>query len=213
LVDIFDEVDEDLRADKARDLAKRYGGVVVVVAVVIVLAVAGWQGWRWWQNKHDLAAASQYIAAQTAADAKTSDAQTLMEQVARTAPAGYQSLARLRLAAMKAETGDLPGAVAIWDRIASDSSVDPLLRDVATLVSVLRQIDAADPALLEARLKPMAAPDNPFHALASEQIALLDLRQGRVDAAKTTLRLLSQDAAAPNGVRNRAGGLLARLGG
>lgn len=213
MVDIFDEVDEDLRADRARDLAKRYGGVVVVVAIVIVLAVAGWQGWRWWQNKQDLAAASQYIAAQTAADAKTSDAQTLMEQVARTAPAGYQSLARLRLAAMKADTGDLPGAVTIWDRIASDSSADPLLRDVATLVSVLRQIDAADPAVLEARLKPLAAPDNPFHALAFEQMALLDLRQGRVDAAKTTLRLLSQDAAAPNGVRNRAGGLLARLGG
>ena len=41
----------------------------------------------------------------------------------------------------------------------------------------------------------------------------LDLRQGHADAARTTLRLLSQDTTAPNGVRNRAGGLLARLGG
>ena len=213
MVDIFDEVDEDLRADKARDLAKRYGGAVVALALVIVLAAAVWQGWRWWQNKQDLAAAGDYIAAQSAVDAKNADAQSLLEQVGRTAPAGYQALARLRLAALKADAGDLPGAVAIWDRIAGDGSVDPLLRNVATLVAVLRQSDSADPAQLQLLLKPMAAPDSPWHAMASEQLALLDLRQGHLDAAKVTLRLLLQDSTVPNGVRNRVGGLLAQLGG
>lgn len=213
MVDIFDEVDEDLRADKARALAKRYGGLVAIVALVIVVAAAAWQGWHWWQEKQDFAAATQYIAAQNAADAKAIDAATLLEQVGRTAPAGYQALAGLRLAALRADAGDLPGAIAIWDRIAADGSIDPLLRDVATLAAVLHQIDAADPARLQAQLKPLVAPENPWHAMALEQMALLDLRQGHTDAARTSLRLLSQDTTAPNGVRNRAGGLLARLGG
>ncbi len=212
MVDIFDEVDEDLRADKARDLVKRYGGMVAAVALVIVLAAAAWQGWRWWQARQDLAAAAQYIVAQSAADARAPDAQSLLEQVGRTAPSGYQVLARLRLAASRADAGDLAGAVAIWDRLAADSSVDPLLRDLATMEAMLRQSDTGDPATLQARLKPLAAPDNPWHAMALEQLALLDLRQGHADAARTTLRLLSQDTTAPNGVRNRAGGLLARLG-
>ena len=67
-------------------------------------------------------------------------------------------------------------------RSPSDSSADPLLRDLASLLWALHEIDSGDPALLEARLKPLADPNNPWHALAEEQLALLDLRQGQTDA-------------------------------
>jgi hypothetical protein len=69
------------------------------------------------------------------------------------------------------------------------------------------------PRLLESRLKPLAAPGNAWRALAREQLALLDLRQGRTDAAKTQLQVLSVDPTAPNGVRARASALLERAGG
>ena len=36
VVDIFDEVEEDLRAERAQQLLKRYGGLIVAVLVVIV---------------------------------------------------------------------------------------------------------------------------------------------------------------------------------
>ncbi len=39
-----------------------------------------------------------------------------------------------------------------------------------------------------------------------------DLRQGNTDAARDTLKRLAQDVTAPDGVRGRANGLLARLG-
>ena len=65
----------------------------------------------------------------------------------------------------------------------------------------------------EARLKALANPDNPWHALAQEQLALLDLRQGKTDQAKTALRRLAEDAGAPSGVRGRASALLGRMGG
>ena len=44
--DIFAEVDEELRADKAQQMLKKYGAVLIAAAVVVVLAVAGWQAWR-----------------------------------------------------------------------------------------------------------------------------------------------------------------------
>jgi hypothetical protein len=81
------------------------------------------------------------------------------------------------------------------------------------LQSALHQIDKGDPAAVAAQLQPLAAPDNPWHALAEEAQALLDLRQGRTDAARDTLKRLTQDITAPDGVRARANGLLARLGG
>ena len=220
MVDIFDEIDEELRADRAKAMLQRYAGVIIAVALLVVAATAGWQAWRWWQAKQDLIAAQNFLAAMTIADNPGADAATRKQAItdfnaiSASAPAdGYRTLARLRAAALAVQTGDMPGALALWNDIATDSSADPLLRDLATLLWTQHQIDSGDPSLLAARLKPLAAPDNPWRPLAEEQLALLDLRQGRTEAAKTALTRLAGDATAPAGVRGRAADLLARLGG
>jgi hypothetical protein len=221
LVDIFDEVDEELRAERAQQLLKRYGWLIVAVVLLIVGAAAGWQGWRWYEARQDQAAAIQYLTAMNLADATAAGGSAAnrtaaiaeFDKLAGSSPEGYRTLARLRDAALKAEAGDLPGAAAAWDQVATDGSADPLLRDLASLLWASNQIDTGDPALLEARLKALAAPTNAWHALAEEQLALLDMRQGRTDQAKATLRRLADDITAPNGVRGRASGLLNRLGG
>jgi len=220
VVDIFDEVDEELRAERAQQFLKRYGSLIVAGVLVIVGAAAGWQAWHWYEARQDAAAAAEYLTAMNLADptaAGTSEASrtaaiAAFEKLAASAPAGYATLAKLREAALRADSGDLQGGAAVWDQIAGDSSVDPLLRDLASLLWAQHLIDTADPALLEARLKALAAPDNPWRPMAEEQLALLDLRQGKADAAKTTLQRLAADATAPNGVRGRANALLGRLG-
>jgi hypothetical protein len=107
----------------------------------------------------------------------------------------------------------LQGASALWDQVAADGSADPLLRDLASLTWCFYFADKADPALLEGRLKPLAAPGGTWRSLAQEQLALLDLRQGHNDAAVTQLKKLTEDTTAPSGVRSRASALLARVGG
>jgi hypothetical protein len=221
VVDIFDEVDEELRAERAQQLLKRYAGVIVAVALLIVAAAAGWQGWHWYQARRDQAAAAQYLIAMNLANAPaagssaaaSSAAIVEFDRVVATAPEGYRTLARLRAAALKADAGDRQGAAALWDQVAADGSADPLLRDLASLLWASHLIDSADPSLLQDRLKALTAPDNPWHALANEQLALLDMRLGKTDQAKTMLRSLAQDTTAPNGVRGRAESLLNRLGG
>jgi hypothetical protein len=220
VVDIFDEVEEDLRAERAQKLLTRYAGLIVVAGVAIIGAAAGWQGWQWWQAKQDMAAATQFIATMTAADSTLPSATAVrpatiaaFDALAAKAPEGYRTLARLRAAALKAESGDASGAGALWDEVAADQGADPLLRGLASLLWAQHQVDSGDPALVEARLKPLTESGNAWRPLAEEQLALLDLRQGRTEAAKTTLRSLSQDVTAPSGVRGRAGALLGRLGG
>jgi hypothetical protein len=218
VVDIFDEIDEELRADRARAVLRRYGGLIVAAALLVIAGVAGWQAWRWYQAKQDMLAAQKFIAAMTLADsadaASRKTAIADFNAIAASAPAdGYRTLARLRAAALDAQSGSLPAALALWNDIAADQDADPLLRDLATLLWAQHQIDTGDPSLLAARLKPLAAPDNAWRPLAEEQLALLDLRQGKTAAAKTTLIRLAQDLTAPVGVRGRAADLLARLDG
>ena len=221
MVDIFDEVEEELRAERAQKLLKKYGGYIVAAALLIVGAAAGWQAWRWHEARLDAAAATEYLAAMGVADAAVAGtgaanraaAIQAFDKVAAGAPDGYQTLARLRAAATQADAGDLPGALRLWDQVAADGSTDPLLRDLASLMWAGHQIDSGDPSLLEARLKALATPENPWHGLAGEQLALLDVRLGKTDAAKSALRRLAQDTTAPDGVRGRAATLLNRLGG
>ena len=147
------------------------------------------------------------------ADAQRKTALTGFEALTKDAPDGYRTLARLQAAALKADSGDLAGAASLWDQVSADSAADPLLRDLASLLWASRQVDSGDPALLEARLRPLAMPGGAWRSLAQEQLALLLLRQDKTDDAKTAFRKLAEDTTAPAGVRGRSRALLDRLGG
>lgn len=219
MVDIFDEVEEELRAERARRLFKKYGGVMIAAAALIVLAVGAWQVWGWWQGKQDQATATRFITATTIADSAGSDKAKQQEALnqfialAANAPEGYKTLARLRAAALEAQRGNLGNALKLWNEVAADGSAEPLLRDLASLLWAQHQIGSGNPGLVEARLKALDTPNNAWHTLAQEQLAVLDLRQGKKAAARTELRKLTQDVTAPKGVRGRAAGMLAELGG
>jgi hypothetical protein len=215
VVDIFDEVEEDLRAERAKRLLERYAWLLIAVVVAIVGAASGWQLWNRHKNQQDAAVAARYVAAQSALDqpgAAKAGQLAILDKLAADAPEGYRTLARMRAAGLKADAGDVPGALALWNAVAADSNADPLLRDLASLLATDHELDHGDPAQLEARLKPLAELGNPWATLAEEQLAMLDLRQGRVDEARKKLQVLTFDSNTPTGLRARASALLAGLG-
>ncbi len=217
MADIFDEVADDLRADRAKRLAAKYGIWVLLAALLLVAGVAGWQAWRWEQARQSSLVAGSYLSAmrQAAAPEGSPDRAASASELARlaeTAPDGYRTLARLRLAALRADSNDTAGAFVLWDQVAADTGADPLLRGLANLLWVQHSIDAGDPAAIEARLQPLLAQTSPWRTLAQESEALLALRLGRTDQARDLFRQLSADPSSPDGVRARATGLLARLG-
>ncbi len=59
VADIFDEVNEDLRAERAQALLKRYGVLLLAAMLLVVAGAAAWQGWRWWRGKQDMAVATE----------------------------------------------------------------------------------------------------------------------------------------------------------
>jgi hypothetical protein len=225
VVDIFDEVNEDLRAERAQRMLRRYAAPIIAVALLVVIGAGGWEAWRWYSARQDNDAATAFLGAMSLADAlppalpggadaaASAPAIAAFQHVAATAPVGYRTLALLRLAALQAGSGQAQAAASTWDQVAGDGSADPLMRDLANLLWAQQGVDNGDPALVEARLKPLTAPDNAWHQIAQEYMALLDVRTGKIDAAKAILRPLAADFTAPEGLRGRAGGLLDRLGG
>lgn len=221
MADIFDEVREDLRAERAQQLLRRYGVLLVIAAVLVVIGAAGWQAWQWRKREQANDVAVMFLdgmrksappPAGAAATASAGEAIGQFDKIAATGPEGYRTLARLQAASLKANGGDLPGALALWDQISADTQADPLLRDVANLMWVEHQVDSGEPAAIEGRLAPMIGEGNPWRPLALEQQALLSLRTGQDGRARDIFKRLAADPTAPEGVRARAGGLLSRLG-
>jgi hypothetical protein len=215
LSDIFQEVQEDLRAERARQFWRRWGLVLGVIAVGIAAAIGGWQAWRWNEARRADAASIAFAAAQRSVEGENPDfaaAARRFAEIAATAPSGYRILARLRAAALLAEAGDRPGALALWDEVARDPAADELWRGHASLMWALHGIETQEPAALSARLAPLAAEGSPWRASARELQALVALRTGDRPAAERLLRALAEDQAAPEGIRSRARRIMAGLG-
>ena len=211
--DIFDEVQEDLRAEAARRLARRYSGVAVAVLVLILV---GTGAFVWWQNREKEAreaTASRYLAAATSADKIMAGkdgpgAADGLQAIAANGPEGYRTLARLRLAALDWQLGKHPEAVAAWQAVSDDGSAPRLLRDLATLSRLQHQVDGGDPVALRQQAEALTAPDNPWRPMAEQVVALLDIKAGRPAEALAIMQRLSADPLAPAGIREMAGDLM-----
>src|SRR6185437_14528181 len=58
VVDIFDEVDEELREERMQEFLKKYAGLLFAAALLVIGAVGGWKAWGWYEERRDLTAAA-----------------------------------------------------------------------------------------------------------------------------------------------------------
>jgi hypothetical protein len=212
VADVFKEVDEDLRRDNAAKVWKKYAPYIIGTVVAVVLAVAGVQGWRAYDLDRRSKLSDKFATALDAAAAgDTASSQEILSDLSDPASGGYQGLAAFEDARLRAKNGDIDGAIAIWDRLAATSSLGESLQKAAVILSVMNQIDTGDAQSLRQRLEPLTAEGQPYRAAALEMSALLALRQGDKEEARTLYSTLADDRNAPAGTRARATQMLAAL--
>ncbi|MFZ5836311.1 MAG: tetratricopeptide repeat protein [Pseudomonadota bacterium] len=211
--DIFREVEEDVRNARLKALWDSYGILVIGAAIAIVAATALGVYWQDTQRQKREAAASQFLAGEKLLlEGKTADAVQHFAKMAEESPVdGYVLLARLKEAAAKLEAGDSQGAIAAYDMLAADSTLDPLLRAVASFKASLLLFDTASADELKLRLNPLAKDDAPLRHSARELLAHLALRENSPGEARTLFQGLADALDAPRGIRARAAEILQTL--
>ena len=94
--DIFQEVDEEVRRDKAAEFWKKYQNQILAAAVLIVLASAGFRYWQYERERATQAAGDQFQQALTALEGgKTDEAKAGLDKIAAQGPSGYRALAQM----------------------------------------------------------------------------------------------------------------------
>ena len=209
MTEIFREVDEELRRDNWQKLWQRYGKYGIAFVVLIVAAAALNVGWRDYQLRQQRSSSETFLAAlELAKSDRIPEALSEFAVLKEDGAGGYAILAQFRQAALRSENGDTDTAVEIYDRIAEDSSQDDLLRELATLYSVILQSELGDAAALIARLEAVAKDGRPWRYSAREAIAVLNMRLGETAKARDAFIALVDDLEAPRNLRARAAEML-----
>ncbi|HMG49529.1 MAG TPA: tetratricopeptide repeat protein [Inquilinus sp.] len=208
MTDIFREVDEALREDRVKAIWRRYGTLIIAGAVAVVAATGAYVGWRSYSQSQAESQTRALVQAQAQAVADPKNAVAAYAAVAADSNADHAALARLLEARADLDAGKRDAAGDLYQQIAGDSGVNPAIRDLAKLYSVMARLDDGDPATLAGELAPLAADTSPWRFLAREQQGLLALRQADPAKAREIFGALSKDPAAPPGVRARADQLL-----
>lgn len=200
------EVNEELRKEQAKALWDRFGPILIGVAVLVVLATAAFVGYRYWEESRANAAGDAFSQALLLANdgGKADEALAAFQQIEKDGYGAYPLLARMRAATVKADKGDIDGAVKDFDAVAADKAVPASLRDMARLRAGILLVDHGSYAEVAARVEQLTDDANPLRSTAREALGLAAWKEGKADDALKLFDRIAADEAAPRNARQRA---------
>ena len=205
MVDVFSEVDEDLRHEKLKAMGKKFGPYVVGLIVLFIGGMGGQVYWEDHVKEARIAESERYHAAMTQlADGNSPAAMTGFEALIADAEYGYDLLARLQVASNHAAEGRFVEALGAYDTIAADGDVEDRFRDFANLMAAGILLDQNAGQEVYDRLLPLTEETGGWHYSAKEMVGLAHFREGHWQAAEDIFSVLVLDTNTPQELRNRA---------
>jgi hypothetical protein len=214
LTDLFEEVEEQLRSDRYRELARKalpYVLALVAVALAVSLGVWGWQQYRTQVTNKASEAYQAALEAQQQGD--RAQAEKFLNQAADAGSKAYKALALMQLGALKMASGspaDIKQAQSYFDQAAA-AAPDDLLGDAARLKSALAILDTAPYVEVEGRLAPLMKQGRPYWVQAREALAFAKLMKGDDKGARSDFVVIQGSLDAPDSARQRAGAAISLI--
>lgn len=204
MVDLFEEVEEELRSDRFRNLLRNVAPWVTGVFGLVLAGYLAFWGYKVWQDRNMATAGAAY---QKGVDAigqgDSAGAATDFQAAVNAGAPGYKTLALIQLGGLRQAAGKPDDAAKLYDQ-AAQAAPNQLLGDLARLRAAQALIDTAPYPQLEARLKPLADTKRPFWLYAKEALAFAELMAGKTKAARTDFQVIGLSLGAPEDMRQRS---------
>ncbi|WP_209832700.1 hypothetical protein [Ruegeria sp. HKCCE3926] len=206
----IDEVTEEVRRDRMYLLLRRWGWVGVAAVALIV----GGAAFNEYSKSRDTAQAQDLGDSILAALSENdSDARAAGLRETEAQSPGGNAVLNMLLSASQLEAGSREEAVNSLNAVAVQGDLPEIYRAIASFKALLLQSDTLPAADRRQQFEALAAPGAPLRLLAEEQLALIDVSEGNVDAALDRLQALRQDAEVGIDLQQRAAQLIVALGG
>ena len=205
--DIFNEIDEELRQDKAARLWKAYGKYLIALAIFIILAIASYRFIEHTQEKNKEQASELYeLASEAGRSGDKNAAIELFSDDRFDETIGYAVISKLKKAALAKSNNDLEGMAIVLKEIITNEEIPRYLRDLARL-----KLFASDNDNNISQLDALIAGDGAWKFLALELKGGIELEGGNLKKARSIFEELTNGANTPNNLRRRTSEILKAL--
>lgn len=209
--DVFREVDEELRRDRLKALWRRFGPYIIGAAIALVLVVAGRAYWIDYIDTKRQAESDAYEAALSAFQNDPAAGRSALEAVIGGDNDGYAALARFQLAGELQKSGQINEAIANYESLSADGSLNGRLKGLARLMTASLYIDQNRQIEARQLLIGLVANNPAWRLSATEYLGFLDFQAGNLEEARLVFVSLSVDATAPQAMQSRAKEMLTLL--
>ena len=208
------EIDEAVRQGELEEFGEKYGKPLAVAVFLFVAGLAAYL--LWWepnQRAEREARSETLVAALDQLEAGNLEtASGMLEELSTDGSDAASANALLLRAGIAAQQGKTEEAIGLFDQLAQDGDAPQTLRNVATIRKIATAFDQMDKAEVEAALKPLATPGEPFFGSAGELLAAAYLEQGKRDQAGALYAQIAKDEDVPESLRSRARQMAGVLG-
>jgi hypothetical protein len=207
------EVDDAVRASDLTSFWTRYGRWLLAAIVAALLAFGGWIVY---QNQQQAVADRQGEEFVDAMDklraGQEKEARAKLATLAKADQPGYRAMAQLVEANLLGEDGKTKEAIAIYAKVAGDSSLPQTFRDLALIRQTSAEFDSLPPQKVVDRLKTLSTPGHAWFGSAGELTALAYLKMGKDNLAGPIFAQIAKQDGLPQSLRSRAQQMAGALG-
>lgn len=199
------EVSEDVKNDQMKVLWDKYGLFVIIFVALSITAAVSFETFKTWMNKKNQEVSNAFaVAISLQNQGKLDDSLKILQTLSEKSSI-YSDIARLQMANIYFEQNNDKKAIEQLEFLVSDKGDSNQMREIALLKLAAYKLDNNAPsAEIRELLMPLAEKENGSYNVARELLAMLAIRDGNLEDAKSEYELIAASANGSDALKSRA---------
>lgn len=203
------EIDEELKNEKLKKIWDRYGLFIILFIVVAISAAVSFETFTAWKEKRNQEFSDTYAYALNLQNqGRYAEAMEVLDKLQKSKKAVYSDIAEIQMANIKMEQNKVEEAIAILENVVKNKDFNPQMKEIALIKLASYKLDYAPSEEIQEMLMPLASENGVWTNIAKEMLAMLAVRDGDLDRAKSLYQEISVAANTPETLKARAQDML-----
>lgn len=178
----FEEVDEEVRNERFKELINKYGGFILAVLIIALSAAVGYEKIAQWKISKAEQKNVQYVQALSSPDYEGNIA--ALENIVATETGLYRDMAYLQIASLMLENGQTEKGLEVLNAINHDETVTDKVREIAAVKLATYKVDTANYQEIETLLAPIVQKNGAWAVMAKELMAMSAIQNKDMEKAR-----------------------------
>ncbi len=179
----FEEVDEEVRNERFKELMNKYSGIILAVLVIVLSIAVGYEKIGAWRIHQAEQKTGQYIQAVSPAR-NYEDNIAALENIVATETGLYRDISHLQIANILLDNDQTEKALEVLATIHGNADVNDKIKEIAAIKLATYKIDTATYQEIETLLVPVIQANGAWAAMAKELLAMSAIQNKDMGKAK-----------------------------